>query len=72
LGPDEKVLLLAAVGNKEIDPKQFDENTLCACGYRDYFLALMVSATSGARIVILGGAERAAKVIEDIIVNNGT
>jgi len=45
LNPDEKILLPHAIANGEIDLEKHNENTLCTCGYKDYFLAIMIAAT---------------------------
>jgi hypothetical protein len=61
LSKDEKILLLQAVANKKINPEYFNENTLCACEYSDYFLGLMVASSCGAKVIVLGEARKAMK-----------
>jgi len=62
LSPEEDVLLLESFASGEVDEDSINENTLFACGYKDYFLSLMVAASPGnenMNIICLGEAVKA-------------
>lgn len=63
LNKDEKILLLQAIASGELDRSTINENTLCACGYRDFFLGLMVASTSKITVIVLGDAKAAQKYL---------
>jgi hypothetical protein len=67
LTKDEKILLLQAIASGELDRSTINNNTLCACDYKDFFLGLIVASTSEVRVVVLGEAQTAQKYMFDNI-----
>jgi hypothetical protein len=61
---EEKLGLIQTIATGGIGKSKISENILCACRYKDYYQVLMVAATSGAKITILGEARKARVEIE--------
>ncbi len=62
LNKDEKILLLQAVANGEINPSDYNESTLVAIQYTDWFLSLQIRASNEETVVIcIHEAARAEK-----------
>ena len=59
LDMNEKLLFLEAIASGTVDRTKVDESTLFACGYKDYFLGLMIAASSGSTVIVLGEARKA-------------
>jgi hypothetical protein len=65
LSKDEKLLLLQAVANSDIDPKQYDQNTFVAIQRSDWFLSLQMKADNDEMKVI--SIHEAARVRKEFL-----
>ena len=62
LDKDEKILLLQAVANDEINPSEYDENTFVAIQYTDWFLSLQIRASNEeTKVICIHEAAQAEK-----------
>jgi hypothetical protein len=62
LDKSEKLLLLTAIQNGEVDRESLTPDTLYACEYSDYFLSLQVAGSPGNEniiVICLGPARQA-------------
>ena len=72
LNREEKILLLQAFENHEIERKVIGKNTFCATEYSDYFLGMIISGSQEKTedtetvIICLGPARQAREYMQKI------
>jgi hypothetical protein len=57
LDKDERIILLSAIANDEINPSEYDESTFVAIQYTDWFLSLLIrDGNEGMKVICISEA----------------